>query len=474
MQALREVYTLKKILAVFICVLLLVGIGGCVDSAEQPNAAQPVTLTVWHTYVEQMGDKFGDLVEEFNTTVGAREGIVVDIGSVSNASEHNERLLDAADDVPGTPKLPDMAVVYPQIALQLAQEGLLLDLNTCFSAEELAEFAPQFLKEGYLEGDALYLLPIAKSTEVLYVNRTFFDPFALETGITLEDLSSVEGLMDASKRYYEWTDAQTPDIPQDGRAFYYPDNPFNFAEIGFAQMGQSFFVGETLALDSPTFACIWESYYPLAVRGGVAIFDNYGNYLAKTGGVVCVTSTSAGAIYYPDTVTYADNTKEDVEFDVLPYPIFSDGEKIAMQRGGSICILKSEPKKEYAAALFLKWLTEPAQNLRFTTNAGYLPVKESAFKDIANSSDMAENLQVRKMLQTAVEMQNEYSFFIPTVSNVYNGLSVSYSERIYAIAKQDRVKYLELIESGYSEDEAYSQVSEDAFERFCADFKNSY
>ena len=163
--------------------------------------------------------------------------------------------------------------------------------------------------------------------------------------MTLSQLSSVEGLLDASEKYYEWTDAQTPDILQDGRAFYYPDNPFNFAEVGFAQMGQSFFTGQSLDFNSPNFARIWDSYYPLAVRGGVAIFDDYGNYLAKTGGVVCVTSTSAGAMFYPDKVTYADNTKEDVEFDVMPYPLFEGGEKIAMQRGGGICIFKSDAKK---------------------------------------------------------------------------------------------------------------------------------
>ena len=462
----------KRIPVLLICLVLLAGMTGCGIDADKPSAVRPVNLTIWHTYVEQMGDKFEDLVEEFNTTVGVKEGVVIDFGSVSNASELNKRLIDAANGIPGAPSLPDMAVVYPKVAIQLAQEGLLLDLNTYFSEDELEDFVPQFLEEGYLSGDTLYLLPIAKSTEVMYINRTFFDPFALDTGVTLEQLSNVEGLLDASKRYYEWTDAQTPNISQDGRAFYYPDNPFNFAEIGFAQTGQSFFTGEGLAIDSPMFERIWNSYYPTAVQGGIAIFDNYGNYLAKTGSVVCVTSTSAGAMFYPDTVTYADNTKEEVEFDVLPYPIFDGGEKIAMQRGGGVCILKSEPKKEYAASIFLKWLTDSAQNLRFTANAGYLPVEESAFEEIIKNPNIAEDPQIQKMLETAAKMQNEYSFFIPSVLNNYNEFSEKYSERIYAIAKKDRAKYLELIEEGYSEEAAYSQVSADAFERFCADFKS--
>ena len=36
-----------------------------------------ITLMIWHTYVEQMGDSFDVLVQEFNDTAGAKEGIVV-------------------------------------------------------------------------------------------------------------------------------------------------------------------------------------------------------------------------------------------------------------------------------------------------------------------------------------------------------------------------------------------------------------
>ena len=459
----------KLFTAIISCLLLAACLTGCAERLDRPSAKHPVKLTIWHTYVEQMGDEFGVLVEEFNTTVGAREGVVIDFGSVSNASELNARLLDAASGVPGAPPLPDMAVVYPKIALQLVDEGMLVDIKTYFNETNLAGFVPHFLEEGYLGGDTLYLLPVAKSTEILYVNKTFFDSFAAETGVTWDQLSSVEGLIAASEAYYEWTDAQTPDIPQDGKAFYYPDNPFNFAEIGFAQIGETFFDDGALNLASPAFERIWNSYYPQAVRGGVAIFNNYGNYLAMTGSIVCVTSTSAGTMFYPSTVTYADNTKEDVEFDILPYPTFEGGEKVAMQRGGGICILKSEPKREYAAALFLKWLTAPEQNLRFTANAGYLPVEKDAFSEIVSNPDIASDPQIRKMLTTAAGMQSEYSFFIPSVLSSYNEISTSYSEQIYATAKRDRARYLELIAAGSTPEAAYAEVSTGAFERFCAE-----
>ncbi len=180
-----------------------------------------------------------------------------------------------------------------------------------FSKEELEAFVPQFVEEGRLDGDGLYLLPVAKSTEVLYLNRTLFDRFATATGIEETSLATFEGLCEAAVTYYEWTDAQTPDVPNDGKLFYYPDGLFNYAMIGFQQMGGDMVKDERLALASPIFERIWNAYYTPAVKGGVAIYNDYGNYLAATGDIVCCTSTSAGATFYPNRITYADNTKED-------------------------------------------------------------------------------------------------------------------------------------------------------------------
>ena len=49
------------------------------------------------------------------------------------------------------------------------------------------------------------------STEILFVNQTLFDRFSAATGISLESLSTFEGIADAALRYYEWTDSLIPD-----------------------------------------------------------------------------------------------------------------------------------------------------------------------------------------------------------------------------------------------------------------------
>lgn len=447
--------------------LLAVMFSGC-GKKDHPSPKNPVTLTLWHTYVEQMKTDFDELVDEFNSTVGAQKGININTTSVANAPVLNEKLIMAANGDPGAPALPDIALVYPKIAVELAEKDMLMDFSTQFSEKELSCYVPEFLEEGRLGGETLYLLPIAKSTEVLYVNTTIFDRFAKDTGVTVAQLATFEGILDAAEKYYAWTDAKTPDIEGDGKTFYYPDALFNYTMIGFQQMGDDFLAGRELNLSSPVFQRIWNSYYPYAVRGSVAVFDNYGNYLAKTGDIVCTTSTSAGVIYYPESITYADNTKEDVEFAIMPYPIFEGGEKIALQRGGGMCVIKSDSKKEYAAGVFLKWLTEPKQNLKFTARTGYIPVTEAAFGDfIAREMENINSENVKKLLETVVTMQNEYIFYVPPVFNGFDELQSGYTADLRKTAEKSRRDYQSLL-AVQDPGTAYESAAAGAFERFIA------
>lgn len=59
-----------------------------------------------------------------------------------------------------------------------------------------------YIQEGYLHGDgALYLFPVAKSTEVMMLNATDWEPFAKDAGVTLEDLQTLEGVVDVAEKY---------------------------------------------------------------------------------------------------------------------------------------------------------------------------------------------------------------------------------------------------------------------------------
>jgi multiple sugar transport system substrate-binding protein len=373
---------------------------------------------------------FKTLVDEFNDTVGKREGIFITITSTADAPNLNEKLFAAIEGDPGAPEIPDMAVVYPSIAAALAKKGLVMDFASQFSADEISRYVNDFVQEGTIDG-ILYLLPILKSTEVLYLNKTIFDRFAAEVpGISLRQLETFEGIIEVAEKYYQWSG---------GKTFYFPDLLFNYTMIGMEQMGEHFVQNRKLRVSSPAFEHIWNNYYESTVRGYAAIFNSFGNYLAMTGEVACVTGTSAGAIYFPDSITYKDNTKEAAEFIVLPFPVFKGGEKVAAQRGAGMCVIKSTPAKEYSAALFLKWLTSPAQNLRLTASTGYIPVTKQAFKDVMeNGLETIENVMVKRAFLTAVAMQKEYRFYVPPVFDGFDVLQRNYIEEIQKVAKAAR------------------------------------
>ena len=155
---------------------------GCAKRSQEPTI-----LTLWHNYGGQLKETMDELIDEFNETVGLSEGIIINVTSISGSAAIHDKLLMAAHGEPGAPHLPDITIAYPKTALLLAEKGLLADLEQFFTPEELAAYIPQFLDEGRLNGN-LYVFPTAKSTEVLFLNKTIFDRFAAETGAKIEDL----------------------------------------------------------------------------------------------------------------------------------------------------------------------------------------------------------------------------------------------------------------------------------------------
>ena len=82
------------------------------------------------------------------------------------------------------------------------------------------------------------------------INATDWQTFADATGSSLDELSTLEGVTEVAKRYYEWTDSLTPDISDDGKAFYGRDSMSNYFVIGMKQMGVELFIGITSASKS--------------------------------------------------------------------------------------------------------------------------------------------------------------------------------------------------------------------------------
>ena len=129
----------------------------------------------------------------------------------------------------------------------------------------------------------LTVLPIAKSTEVLFVNKTLFDKFAEKTGATLDDLGTWEGLFKTARLYQKET----------GKPFLADDYIFNYFQLGLASKGGSFFSDDGLIMDEE-FEKIWEPFAEAAIDGAVWLGSGYASEALRTGDAVVSFASSAG------------------------------------------------------------------------------------------------------------------------------------------------------------------------------------
>lgn len=437
---------MKRIVCAALALILLFSLclTGCSSNKSPLDPKNPVTVTMWHNYGGDMQDSMDYLIDEFNSTVGKKQGIVVNVTSVASSADLNKSLAMILDGDPGAPEMPDIFTGYPKIAVQFQEKGLLANLDTYFTSDELSAYVDAFVTEGRLSDGGLYVFPIAKSTEILYLNQTLFNEFSAATGADVAKLSTFEGLAELSAQYYTWTDGLTPEIANDGKQFYAADSWFNLAEVGMAQLGENIFdASGTLKLDSDKYGHIFETVYKAAVEGGFAVTDGYSSDLSKTGDLVCSTGSSAGILFYGDTITYTDGTVKPVEYSILPYPVFDGGTKTALQRGGGLMVSKTDEKTEYASALFIKWLTASGQNRKFISKTGYLPVTKQAFEnDMTEYITSIEDARIKKMLTAVTAMYEEYTFFTAPNLSDFDAVSKGYEANFKDLLTKQRTAYL--------------------------------
>ena len=389
---------------------------GC-SSTPSSKSKETITLNMWHNYGGTMQKTMDSLVDQFNSTIGHDKGIVINVTAITSSSELQNNLNSIIEDEPGAPSMPDICTAYPKTAILLHEKNLISDFNNYFSTEDLSKYIDAFISEGNID-NGLYVFPIAKSTEILYLNQTLFDKFAKDTGVTIDSLSTFEGISDISKKYYIWSK---------GKQFFSADSWFNVAQVGLKQLDSNIFSNEIFNLSTEQYKHIFETCADASINGGFAIYDGYSSDLSKTGDLVCSTGSSAGILFYGDTITYPDNTVEKVEYSILPYPIFSSGKKLALQRGNGLVIKKSTTEREKAASVFIKWLTDSKQNMTFISSTGYLPVTKTAFEDdLPNSIKNNPNSKISAMHRAVIKMYDSYEFFTPEIFKDFDSFSKNY------------------------------------------------
>ena len=208
---------LKKLLALLLAVVMVLSLAACGAEEEAPvedgteapavvadgtklDPANPITITFWNSAEGNWANVLQALIDEFNATVGAEKGIVVE--STYAGSDVTSKLKELAQ-ANDWENFPDTAQIYSAGIPTVSTWDCLLTMDDMYASGYEVSVAKEDLVANMVrtyeyEGEFL-AMPLNASTLLLYYNKTA----ALEAGLnpdappaTIEELA-------------QWTEALT-------------------------------------------------------------------------------------------------------------------------------------------------------------------------------------------------------------------------------------------------------------------------
>lgn len=458
---------MKKRVGLLAAGLAAVLLTGCAKQETALFSPQnPVTITVWNYYSGAQQEAFNELTEEFNETTGKELGITVKASSEGSVSDLEQNVIAAVQKEVGAKEVPNIFAAYSDTAYKIDQMDLVADISSYFTEEEKAEYIESYLSEGDLDRNgSLKIFPVAKATEIFMINQTDWDKFAEATGSTIDALSTIEGITETAKAYYEWTDSLT-ETPDDGKAFFGRDAMANYLIVGSMQLGTEMITKDeegnaVLNFPEDVVRKLWDNYYVPYINGYFSSVGRFRSDDVKTGNVISFVGSSASATFFPKEVILSDEESYPIECTVLVAPEFADGEAYAAQQGAGMVVTKGEEAEVAASVEFLKWFTDIQQNIQFSLASGYMPVKKEA-NDLATiEKNVDEDSAVTKSLEISLDTVNSNTMYTTIAtengSAVRDILEYSMSDK----AAADRAEILSLMEEGMSREEAVARYDTD-------------
>ena len=399
---------MRKIIAILLTMgLCLSLLAGC----QLQKKEEITTITLWHYYSANIKTEFDNMVQEFNETVGKEKGIIVDAYAQGGVNELADAVLAAANKDVGADKMPDIFSAYSDSVYRLDQLGVIAEIGNYFTEEELSSYRKEFLEDGRLgiANGPIKIIPIAKSTELLFVESNLFEEFAADTGASLEDLQTWEGLAETAEKYYEWSG---------GSALFGIDSLSNFIIQGTKQLGEDIFEVENgvakFNLSKENARKIWDVYAIPMIKGHFAAVGRFRADDVKSGTIIGFTGSNSSASYFPQEIQSGKETSRPTQVRVMPYPHFEGKDRYSVHQGAGMAVAKTTEDREKACAEFLKWFTESERNLKFAVGTAYLPVKNEALTYEKTVQVLGTEDENEIMVQTAkalYEMLGKYTLY---------------------------------------------------------------
>ena len=394
---------------------LLLGTSAC-GTQGTASFASPVELTVWTYYNGDQLETFNRLVEEFNDTVGRERNIEVIASGQGSVNDLETNVMNAAEGKVGAEAMPNIISAYADTAYAIDRMGLVVDLAPYLDEKEREKYIEAYLEEGDFDGDdSIKIFPTAKCTELMFLNDTDWQKFAQAAGADYSDLSTVEGVVRTAEKYYDWTDAQT-DAPDDGRALFGRDAMANYILAGAKELGAPIFCAKngrmTLNFDRDAVRRLWDNYYVPFIKGYFSASGRFRSDEIKSGGLLAYVGSNASATFLPTQVIRDDGQSYGITMRALPCPTFEGCEPVAVQQGAGMVVTRGTDEQIEASVEFLKWITEPENNISFSVGSGYMPVTHAACDmDAIGQSGLPLSGSMKEILSTAIDTVNSCELY---------------------------------------------------------------
>jgi multiple sugar transport system substrate-binding protein len=345
--------------------LLLAGCG-----KDRGNEGTVPTITFWHSFVATTIPALEDLLSEFRRE---HPGIQIQAQYLPTGDGLIQKLVSAVQS--GT--TPDIAWVHTDFLDKLVESGAIypmrdfIDGKGGLTADELADFFPPLL-EACTVRDTLYALPMEATSLALFYNKDLFQEAGLNPDrppATWDDLVAA-------------TRTLTRDRDGDGRTdvygFFVPVFPasgelniwMNLQWMPFLwQAG-----GTEMSADRRR--VLWNS--PQGVQALSLWKTLYDDMKFRSFGIqhdIGFASGKLAMIMDGPWDLPRFRTLPSTRWSVAPLPSGPGGS--ATYIAGEQLVIFRQSKLPAEAWTFLRWVTEPRIQARFSRNSGYLPVRQS-------------------------------------------------------------------------------------------------
>ena len=426
---------MKKLISTLLALCLLTGLFGMVTASADEVVAydgSDVTITFYHTMGSNLTTVLDAYIAEFNTLY---PNIHVEYTSVGGYDDVRDQISKEIT-VGGQPNIaycyPDHVALYNLARAVQTLDGFIDSTATVTRAdgstevmglttEQKADFIEGYYKVGAQFGDGLmYTLPMSKSTEVLYYNKTFFDTNNIPVPTTWDEMEAVFEQIVA-------VDPTSIPLGYDSEANWFITMCEQLKTPYTSATAPHFLFNNP---ENHAFIKRIRDWYDNGYLTTQTLFGAYTSGLfTSTDGLESYMSigSSAGATYQRPAKS-ADGTYP-FEVGITVIPQADPNNRKVISQGPSLCIFKKANPQEVAASwLFVKYLTTTVEfQAEFSMASGYVPVLKSVaehpvYADFLAKADGGDYVAALSA-KVCLEQQDAYY-----TSPAFNGSSTARDE----------------------------------------------